>query len=968
MQARLVRYLSIGGILAGVTFAFYHLAARPASQPPGAASAATLPVRAVAVRLQLGLLDEKPADWSGQFRLPAARVLAIEGVERSGATGWRAKSTVVPKNLRQQEPPVRPAVLLATLDVDATQLVEVETVQGRFAFRPNELEWAKPRAFLKGAVTVERVPVSVPISAAQTHDDFPALARALDGTVWCVYVSYAPGDPVDEEAARNGKFDSLLARNNGDQIHLARYQAGQWNYVAAVTGEKRDVWKPSVVVTAKGTLWIVWAENVNGNWDIYARSFEPARNDFGPTLRVSSASGPDTNAVAATDGAMGAWVAWQGWNGKDFDIWLARVEPGEVGQPIRVSTSPANDWYPAIATGIDGTVWVAWDTYHKGDYDVYVRAFRNGVGGDAIPVATSPRYEARPSIGTDSQGRLWVAYEDADVNWGKDYGQRWPWKQGVPFYRERFIKLRQLTAGRLVEPVVSMTALLHDTPYDDTFKVSEYAQRTSIPVLAVDSLGRPWIFYRRHPLAAGRGEIWASYARYYQGGRWSEEIELPGSTGRLDVKPAIAVDSRGLFVVYSTDDRRQNIRDSKVSHLRLAWIPTFGTAEEPVMRVVSPEIFIGSRPEPVHPNEAQDVERLRSYRIRLGTKELRYLRGEFHRHTEFSAHRDWDGPLEEVWRYGWDVANLDWIGPGDHDYGYGLDYPWWLTQKQSDMYHVPGRFLIMFTYERSTPYPSGHRNVMFARRGIRPVPRLQGDANVFGTAEKGAPDVKNLYAYLRYFGGICASHTTASDMGTDWRDHDPELEPVVEIFQGHRLNYEEPNAPMAPRGPEDTIQGFRPQGFVWNALRKGLRLGFQASSDHLSTHISYAIVLAEEATREGIIQAFKQRHCYAAQDNILLDVRCGQHLMGETFVIREWPRLDIRVVGTAPVASLRIIRQLEGQMPTYVASFEPNQQEVQLSWSDRNLEPGTRVMYYVRVEQHDRKLAWSSPLWIEYRP
>ena len=166
-------------------------------------------------------------------------------------------------------------------------------------------------------------------------------------------------------------------------------------------------------------------------------------------------------------------------------------------------------------------------------------------------------------------------------------------------------------------------------------------------------------------------------------------------------------------------------------------------------------------------------------RVRVGGRELRILRGEFHRHTEVSAHRDWDGPFEEVWRYGLDVADLDWIGPGDHDYAVGQDYMWWLQQKASDMYHDPGRFSAMYTYERSVSYPSGHRNVMLPRRGIRPLPRMQGRDLVAGTEEEGSPDIKNLFAYLRHFGAICSSHTSATNMGTDWRDGDIEVEPVV---------------------------------------------------------------------------------------------------------------------------------------------------------------------------------------------
>jgi len=109
-------------------------------------------------------------------------------------------------------------------------------------------------------------------------------------------------------------------------------------------------------------------------------------------------------------------------------------------------------------------------------------------------------------------------------------------------------------------------------------------------------------------------------------------------------------------------------------------------------------------------------------------------------------------------------------------------------------------------------------------------------------------------------------------MGTDWRDNDPALEPLVEIYQGDRTSAEYEGAPKAPKGGDPFTQpgGYKPEGFVWNAWAKGFKLGVQASSDHASTHISYAVLLAEDVTRDAIVKAIAARHAYAATDNILL--------------------------------------------------------------------------------------------------
>jgi hypothetical protein len=41
---------------------------------------------------------------------------------------------------------------------------------------------------------------------------------------------------------------------------------------------------------------------------------------------------------------------------------------------------------------------------------------------------------------------------------------------------------------------------------------------------------------------------------------------------------------------------------------------------------------------------------------------------------------------------------------------------------------------------------------------------------------------------------------------------------------------------------------------------KGYKLGVQASSDHASTHLAYTCVIAEDSTREALIDAMRKRH------------------------------------------------------------------------------------------------------------
>src|SRR5205823_944488 len=198
--------------------------------------------------------------------------------------------------------------------------------------------------------------------------------------------------------------------------------------------------------------------------------------------------------------------------------------------------------------------------------------------------------------------------------------------------------------------------------------------------------------------------------------------------------------------------------------------------------------------------------------------------------------------------------------------------------------------------------------------------------------------------YLKELNGICASHTSATSMGTDWRDNDPQVEPIVELYQGDRMSYEKEEAPRAGYKPNTgktpaNIAGWFPLGFINHALDKGYRLSFQSSSDHFSTHISFCIVLAERHDRAAILDALKKRHCYAATDNIVLDVKSGEHVMGDEFKTTE-PALQIKVIGTDKLTKVEVLKD-----SVVVQTFEPGKAEFQGKWTDPKPTAGTHYYY-----------------------
>ncbi|HID23804.1 MAG TPA: hypothetical protein EYP14_15600, partial [Planctomycetaceae bacterium] len=369
---------------------------------------------------------------------------------------------------------------------------------------------------MNGSVELLRQPLSVQLTSAATEEDFPAATVGPDGKLWLVYIKHERGTPITLPADGSIPKDwsSLVTKDNGDQVLLMCYDGQRWSEPVAVTPRRLDLWRPSVAVYG-GKVVVAWSQNFDGEWDLCLRSYEPASGRWSERRRVERA-GADIHVqlVASPDGSN-AWLIWQGWTEANFDILAQNIEQLGRTDPIQLTSTPANEWTPAAAVDRNGTLYVVYDSYRNGNYDVYLNIGLN----ETVAVAATPRFEARPHLAVDERGRVWIAYEEGDPNWGKDFGTRWPGRTGAPFYLYRTIAVRVWSGGKLLEPLESVPVDPVNTRFGDGKR-----RRASLPRLAFDRAGRLWLTYRRHALLTGVGTVWASFATYYSGGRWSAVI------------------------------------------------------------------------------------------------------------------------------------------------------------------------------------------------------------------------------------------------------------------------------------------------------------------------------------------------------------------------------------------------------------------------------------------------------------
>lgn len=962
--------------------------------------------------LLFGVRDSEPLAWDGSIEATGARITGMDiwrpaEADATEASSWKLSTRRVnlTRGMQRLEPPVLPNGVYVTAErLDADARFRVTTPQGNFEFSAVQIGFGRSLSFLNGRARVERTPLAHQLTESIEEQDFPALAEKND-KIYLAYVEFRHGDR-DEAlpwplTVKPRSYAPLRRPVGGDQVLLREYTKSTraWSDPIPVSPRKLDVYRVAVAVDGSGRVFVVWSAQGRVGFDLFACSMKDG--DWTDPVRLTTDEGPDLNPVAATDSTGAVWIAWQGERHGDFDILVARQQGEGFSEEVQISTSDANDWAPQIATGPAGEVAVVWDTYHKGDYDVYARGLRfdDGIGLEQpLVVAASRKFEARASAAYDGRGRLWVAYEESFPLWGKDFGAYETTGSGL--FQGNTVRVKVFEGRRPFTTAASLDEVLDKAPA--VHPMNQRPNRPDRPTIPFTPLPNPALAEKRpagfvpyswghasesyprlmalqdgsmalaYRSAAGNvwgvlGSVWFENLVRYDGESWQGPVFVPHSDGLLDQRPALAPVEGGRMMMVGTTDHRFSRGalgdggpdDSTFnSDLFAYWWEFPAVSSRTELTAIAPEQ--PEAPSPGVAEEQRQVSMMRNYRATVGegndSQQVRLLRGEFHRHTAVSHDGINDGGLIDAFRYMLDAAYMDWVGCCDHDNGAGREYPWWLTQKMTDAFLLRGRFIPMFSHERSVSYPEGHRNLVFAHRGIRPLPRLpKTDPN---SPAEPAPDTQMLYEYLRLFDGIAAVHTSGTGMGTDWRDNDPKVEPVVEIYQGDRQNYEMPGAPRA-NSEDDSLGSWRPLGFVSRALAKGYRLGFQASSDHVSTHMSYCNLWVKEPTREGIMEAFKARRVYGATDNILADVRCGGHFMGEEFTLQQPPTIEVKLVGAADFSAVHIIKD-----GNYVYSTKPGRREVSFSWKDNEAQRGTTSYYYVRGEQVDGELVWVSPMWI----
>ena len=302
------------------------------------------------------------------------------------------------------------------------------------------------------------------------------------------------------------------------------------------------------------------------------------------------------------------------------------------------------------------------------------------------------------------------------------------------------------------------------------------------------------------------------------------------------------------------------------------------------------------------------------------------------------------GTIDEYFIYLRDVAGLDFGGWQGNDFQ--ITKPLWEEVKQKTVkYSIPGKLVLFLGYEWSGLTPAG------------------GDHNIYFLGDEGE------------------LHRSDHWLIEDKSDEDTDRYPIDKLWQefngrkdvmavahvgGRYANLDYWTQERVPLIEVHSHHGT----FEWlieDALRRGCKVGFIATSDDhtcrpgytlstagFTTRGGYTAVYTESLTKESLWEAFWARRVYGTTgEKIILEVDVNGHMMGEEIEAITSVSLHVNVHGTKPLHSVEV---MNGTVCIYRHPFaapEGDDKLIKIEWMG------------ARVKSRPKILNWNGGLHID---
>jgi histidinol phosphatase-like PHP family hydrolase len=696
-------------------------------------------------------------------------------------------------------------------------------------------------------------------------------------------------------------------QNGKEQITLQQYKKEQLVNTFQISFATGKEFRPRISHDKNNRIWVVWSAKRDGNWDIYARYLSDS--NLSKEFRLTSDPATDIRPEIAIDKKNNLHVVWESLRNDNFDIYYLKFNKGKIITKNILSKSKDMDLRPSIICSDKKELFVTWDRQVKKSYQIIYKKYEHKKWFPEKVISPKIGFNTTSSIALNANGNLFVSWKSNLQPSGEI---------GMTFW----VYIKEFQDGK--------EKGFYTLANDEDWKKSGEDQNFEFPQLLFDKNNTLWVFGR-----PSQGFFAQAIKNNFKSPIYKFDVGGWGGRGQY-VKSVLSENGK----IYSVR------RDIRYIYLNI-FQPSNKTKFTDKIKQV---------------NFKKNNIQKNNFKVSNLLKDINILFGDIHQHSSLS---DGGGTADECYAYSKYIYNYDFAALTDHEYfvaNYILPSEWEWIKIIGQQFEESGKFFSIAAYEWTTPrLPKGfgHKNIYFP----------DWDAEIYSWYF----DKKNsldLFEFVKKNNAIAVPHHVGWT-GVDWENHDEVAQCIAEIVSTHGAFEYMGNEPITHRGG-------MPESFIQDALSKGLKFGLIGASDGHGLIYHHGIgrkkeerrtglagVIVENKTKEELFKSLKSRKCFATSGTpIEIKFKINNHWMGEDIYVTEAPEIEIDVFGTAPLHYVILIR--DNKEILYLGKDRDEGYRVKKKYVDNTVKKG-KHWYYLRIIQEDGEMAWSSPIWIDYK-
>jgi hypothetical protein len=236
---------------------------------------------------------------------------------------------------------------------------------------------------------------------------------------------------IEEETSTTSSSSSSLEEDYEVYYKVSHDNGATWSVDFQLTNNSVDDFSPSFTQLKNGTIMVVWQSTREGNTDIYYKTTIDG-SSWSKEIRLTTHSGLDKgpSIMQAKDGKI--WVVWASDRTGNFDLFYKTYDGSVWSDAAQLTYSSDSDASPSILQTVDEIIWVFWSSYPTttgtATGDIYYKySIDNGATwSDRVQFTTDKYEDVWPAITQAHDIKIWVVWtsnrgDQPDGNWDVYY-------------------------------------------------------------------------------------------------------------------------------------------------------------------------------------------------------------------------------------------------------------------------------------------------------------------------------------------------------------------------------------------------------------------------------------------------------------------------------------------------------------------------------------------------------------------